>query len=923
MVTLDNLGRKLHGVLQSQSPKGEAKEWKLLGQEQDGSLLVNWLMESVDENERPEVQSFIGLYHQKKSSLKVLCTFNKYVNTIQASINHSQSLLGFVTKEKCSTTPDSEASNGKTNNSLLDMVYKVFILDIRLSEENREPQNLGLERSHQIMIQFLYRKKEQAATEKFLLFIHQESISLNQVHLREDGSYELESSGCLNTESMVRAFSWAQWDPINQSLYYIHYRKPQLSVEGEEPEEGREEELSPTLSCLQFHDDMPHETVLNIPLNLPQLPKTSSVPCGGYEDDPIPLRVHDCSLDLQVVCDPKGIVCICHHYLYQPVKPPITETRNLEESSNTVHFAYSVTLLHHGCVIHCVVPGILWSQARTMKPTFALYGDQHMVVYAPDLFTHLLDIGLAHEPCCHVLMSCTLPGIPSHTSHLVPLLQYSNTVTVDLPTLDLIQLTVTTGHLVETFKSDHSLENQLAILHYFLVHQGDLETVSELLMYVAEHPVELSVPQLLQEVIIGGAYASAQRNLPSDAMSLVALLPLSTITHVSELEVRVNRQSMSLTQETLWNTAMMLLSPQQRLVPYRVDMWTRLWDQLAKRTGKEQKPRFRPSLVADKLMVSLVCYQPEALSRSSTPLSPGTTLVGSGTLADLAAISGTRKGPGIDVLPFYEVESCTASKQEHVISVNLRELSMHLLKNSSKQSPMHVHVVATRYVAAQLEMSKQLCQLLCQCAAVDPHQEQERGFALIDQLDEERRYVLFTLLERFYFAVDSMAFPLPQGFTSFFTYLGYRTLSFSMFLQYLQRNVFELQVDVMKIIMADTEDTREGVKKKLRLLLFLPRSRAKRLLNQWSHPVSLMIRAREHALNILSGVEGTQARVHLSQKARTTHVSTRGLAAFPSADRLSPLDTFLDLLTAKASLAELDFGLLIEATVTSTEEFLE
>jgi hypothetical protein len=68
--------------------------------------------------------------------------------------------------------------------------------------------------------------------------------------------------GCWNTESLVREFLWAQWDPINQSLYYIHYRKSQLSVEGEEPEEGKEEELSPNLSCLQFHDDMPHETVV-------------------------------------------------------------------------------------------------------------------------------------------------------------------------------------------------------------------------------------------------------------------------------------------------------------------------------------------------------------------------------------------------------------------------------------------------------------------------------------------------------------------------------------------------------------------------------------------------------------------------------------------------------------------------------------
>lgn len=62
----------------------------------------------------------------------------------------------------------------------------------------------------------------------------------------------------------------------------------------------------------------------------------------------------------------------------------------------------------------------------------------------------------------------------------------------------------------------------------------------------------------------------------------------------------------SLSQECLWNPAVMLLSPQQRLIPYRGDMWTRLWDFLHSHTGLA---RFCPTTVADKLMVSLVCYQ--------------------------------------------------------------------------------------------------------------------------------------------------------------------------------------------------------------------------------------------------------------------------------------------------------------------------
>lgn len=52
----------------------------------------------------------------------------------------------------------------------------------------------------------------------------------------------------------------------------------------------------------------------------------------------------------------------------------------------------------------------------------------------------------------------------------------------------------------------------------------------------------------------------------------------------------------------------------------------------------------------------------------------------------------------------------------------------------------------------------------------------------------------------------------------------------------------------------DIVDNKEGVMKKLNLIQNLPHSRAKRLMNQWSHPVSVMLRAREHTAEILSGM---------------------------------------------------------------------
>lgn len=129
----------------------------------------------------------------------------------------------------------------------------------------------------------------------------------------------------------------------------------------------------------------------------------------------------------------------------------------------------------------------------------------------------------------------------------------------------------------------------------------------QLISSQVEKPVSLGFPQLLKEFLIGSAYVAVQRNLPPDAQQLVNLLPITTQTIGNETEVKINDRGICLSQDVLWNASMMLLSPQQRVVPYRSDIWTKLWDHLARFSKGKQK--FKPSQVVEKLLVSLVCYQ--------------------------------------------------------------------------------------------------------------------------------------------------------------------------------------------------------------------------------------------------------------------------------------------------------------------------
>lgn len=263
MLQQENLAANFCGLLvRHNNYKKSAIEWRILGQEQDGSLLTSWISVDNDYGEQHE-RSNIGVYNPTDKSFRILHSFDKRENCVQATVNASRTLLAFVLKD------------------LQRNVYVPYVVEVKSidGQNGVEPMRLlANESQRQVMTQFLWQKKS-TFEEKLLLFVHDDCISLlklkmtrqtrddgeNSTDFRKNDSLHLDRD-LISREVIVKHFIWAQWDSTAQALYYIHL-KPTMKSSLEKDDATKENDdatTTTTLSAHQFHENLPRETVVDV-----------------------------------------------------------------------------------------------------------------------------------------------------------------------------------------------------------------------------------------------------------------------------------------------------------------------------------------------------------------------------------------------------------------------------------------------------------------------------------------------------------------------------------------------------------------------------------------------------------------------------------------------------------------------------------
>ncbi|XP_032223008.2 gamma-secretase-activating protein isoform X1 [Nematostella vectensis] len=808
----------------------------IVGQEKDGTLLVTW-SDKCPGHMGGFYVSYVATYTPSKQHLKMIFMHDKKVNIIGASINQEGTLLAFTTTDPYFGAMD------EPDRPTHQVIYKSFLAEIH-------PKNrifsLNTERNTYQRVQFLYGEYQGYGSfskkESHMLFLHhKEAIGLYHIPLATVEERGMIMSSQPRTERICDAFLWAQWDNIDQRLYCV-YNKVQdhSSIKGDRS--------NPELmfSAFQLSAKASHVKVLNMPLpfSISQDDITLSIPL--YHNLSMMETVSEKHFNMHVVTS-QGSLYIC---LQHPTKKDEEEGPNAgctrgspASDTDLTDLEYSVYLLHHDCVLHCVMRSVVPQEiVHDCTLFFSIFND-FLMVLLPGYALHLLNGNAEHEPCHHVILQDeAIPRFSVKGSRdPAPLLLYlhkeqSTSVhtapnILDSRTGNGYECKTNKKALIGIFSVTHLPSTRLALLHMAIVHLRDTSMVKKMIGHLCYDPASPECAELLKEYLIGSTYGLLKRQLDRGVLKL---LPFTCVdTFRGHLEESLDKRRIA----TIFCTLCRDTPTDFRIPKTDKKKDNSFWLLLKTSKGNAHKTSVRfslrtlPSVAiedSDDEMEVVAHQQMGAvrtlLRRLSIRAYPSNESVNS---------QGSTKSA--EFLEPNEEEGTKLEKKKKQMVIE--KLAAHLQAHSPRESRIKTENIAAEYVKCQGQQSEALLRIFWSGLGFTP--DTNPSTALLSSRANTREVAFFHMVERFFTSVSDVSFPFPPGFQTFFATLAFRSLDPRTFLRYIDNDVLQPTDHFVCRLIQDCGGRDGNSELVFQVITRLKHEKAKKAMVKWDHPMCL------------------------------------------------------------------------------------
>ncbi|KFP88037.1 Gamma-secretase-activating protein, partial [Apaloderma vittatum] len=746
----------------------------------------------------------IGLYDLQTKQNEHLYMFERDLRIISCSVNNERTLLAVSFRQY---TEEERVSR------LLQSVSKYLTLLIEIHPINNVRVLKAVDSC--VRVQFLYpAEARDTSTESRLLLVSEDKyIEQFDIHVvaEEEHKVVIQNSGQLPRARVADDLVWAQWDMMEQRLFYIV------------PKESKS-----TLKCVQFYPDESFNLILESHMDISVNDTQLKLVNFGYDycqDQDVASK----SLNLQIFTSKAGGLCVCYSLA----------------SDSPEEITYSIYFLHKGYNKTFTV-SLERTECHRLKEVAFMNLDYYVAAYLPGQFLHLLNIQHPDLLC----YSLFLTGEDARMDMLQNCSIRSPLVStvLDCHTGSMYALSISAGAVLRFLRNSKRDSERLAALHCALLyfrHAEDLEM--QIIWWISENLSTCNSFDPIQEFIIASLYCQ----MCPEAHNLGKLLPYTSLldwigiipgvtcaTDIISLPVLEFQNSKGFWEKL--NSNLESVKYAELHLHYHSNVLRREWRNLSEEVNVR-------SILIGLLLCSFgdfYLFTNQREERRTATYLRSIFENAKKVLSHLDTWDSEER-----LVPLFQEEDY---QQQLLMGLMVAQLKDHLMRHLQYVGKTKIDQIVLDYVANLLNLVHRIMKEVWRRYQLHSH------IFCFDERGSAGEFAVFHIMSRILEAANGMCMPLPPGFHTLHLGLGVRCLPLHTLLHYIDNGVLHLTETCVRKLLKDLDNTEKNEKLKFSIIVRLPEALGQKIRQFWNHPINANFIARKYVKLLLENLGNRQ-----------------------------------------------------------------